>query len=319
LSRVWAARTAAGPAAVEPTRQRPNHTRPQSQPQPPPHPNSHPTPTPSPNCNLKPQNPNPNPTSITELDGDGNALSDTAVLPYKNTTAIVRDLTPGSTYQVGGGLRVERRRGGGVRRARSACRRGAAGRAGPALPCRGPVCIRSKLAPHFNLNPFSNLNAPSNRPPQTPIILPKTPQTLPTPPADRPVVFHRLRRRRLSGHHLHRPHRLRHPRGGPAVRPRQPPGPGGGQRGPGEALGRARGGWQGRPGFNAPPERGRRPGAPRRTRRALKRGPRSRKGGRGAPAPTPSSQPQPHPPPRAAAVLPITPHPKAAPPFPKQP
>ncbi|GBF88069.1 hypothetical protein Rsub_00781 [Raphidocelis subcapitata] len=37
---------------------------------------------------------------ITELDASGNALGDTNVIPYKNTTAVIRDLTPGSTYQL---------------------------------------------------------------------------------------------------------------------------------------------------------------------------------------------------------------------------
>jgi hypothetical protein len=38
--------------------------------------------------------------SITQVDGSGKALSETNTLPNKNTTAIIRDLNPGSTYRV---------------------------------------------------------------------------------------------------------------------------------------------------------------------------------------------------------------------------
>lgn len=37
---------------------------------------------------------------ITEVDGSGKALSATNVVPNKNTTAIIKDLNPGSTYRV---------------------------------------------------------------------------------------------------------------------------------------------------------------------------------------------------------------------------
>jgi hypothetical protein len=34
------------------------------------------------------------------VDASGNPLSETNTIPYANTSALVRDLTPGSTYKV---------------------------------------------------------------------------------------------------------------------------------------------------------------------------------------------------------------------------
>jgi hypothetical protein len=47
-----------------------------------------------------PPPPPPSPRSITEIGPDGNPASATNVLPNKNSTAIIRDLTPGGTYKV---------------------------------------------------------------------------------------------------------------------------------------------------------------------------------------------------------------------------
>jgi hypothetical protein len=41
------------------------------------------------------------PPSITELGADGNPASDSNVIPFKNNSAIIRDLNPGTTYKVG--------------------------------------------------------------------------------------------------------------------------------------------------------------------------------------------------------------------------
>jgi hypothetical protein len=67
-------------------------------------PHTHPTPPQPTPTHPTPPNPTPPPRSITEVDGDGNPTSATNTIPYKNTTALLRDLTPGATYKVGWGL-----------------------------------------------------------------------------------------------------------------------------------------------------------------------------------------------------------------------
>jgi len=42
----------------------------------------------------------PKTLSITEVDSQGKPVSDTNVIPFKNTTALIRDLAPGKTYEV---------------------------------------------------------------------------------------------------------------------------------------------------------------------------------------------------------------------------
>jgi hypothetical protein len=43
----------------------------------------------------------PHPHSVTEVDAQGKPVTETNVIPFKNTTALIRDLTPGKTYEVG--------------------------------------------------------------------------------------------------------------------------------------------------------------------------------------------------------------------------